>query len=464
MSETIEFRPQPGPQTAFLSSSADIVIYGGAAGGGKTFALLLDPVRHIGNKGFGAVLFRRTTTQVRNEGGPWDESMRMYPHLGADPKEMNLEWRFPSGAAITMGHLEHDKSVFNWQGSAITALLFDELTHFSQKQFFYMMSRNRSTCGVKPYIRASTNPDADSWVAEFIEWWIDQETGYAIPERSGVIRWFVRIGEKLVWADSPEELAEYRMPGPGGEMIPIPPKSVTFIPSKLTDNKVLMEADPGYMANLMALPLVERERLLGGNWKIRPSAGLLFKRDWVKIVDIAPACFRKARGWDLAATPLTGTNNPDGTASVKIGVTDDHDNPKYIVYDATLDYLSPKGVEKLVKDTAKRDGFDVAIDIAQDPGQAGKSQIESYMAMLNDYDVRSSPETGDKITRFSPFSAQAEAGNVYVVRGPWNEMFFQYLENFPEMAKDDPVDATSRAFAAVKKARAKARMFLRKTS
>jgi predicted phage terminase large subunit-like protein len=460
----VEFRPQPGPQTEFLSSSADIAIYGGAAGGGKTFALLMEPLRHVKNPRFGAVLFRRTTTQVRNEGGPWDESMAMYPNLGGTPKEMNLEWRFPSGAAVTMAHLEHDKSVLNWQGGQITLEMFDELTHFSEKQFFYMLSRNRSTCGVRPYVRASTNPDADSWVAKFIEWWIDQETGYAIPERAGVLRYFVRIGDNIVWGDTPEELEMYTMPGPEGATVPIPPKSVTFIPSKLSDNKILMEADPGYMANLMALPLVERERLLGGNWKIRPSAGLYFKREWVTVVDIPPACTQIARGWDLAATPLTANKNPDGTASVKIGTTGG-DKPKFVVFDATLNHLSPSGVEALVKKIAEKDEEQhqhVVIDVAKDPGQAGKSQMENYAAMLNDYEFRSSPETGDKITRFSPFSAQAEAGNVVIVRGPWNELFFQYLENFPEMSKDDIVDATSRAFAAVKKAGSKARMFLRK--
>lgn len=459
----IEVRPQPGPQTAFLSTPADIAIYGGAAGGGKSWALLAEPVRHIKNPKFGAVIFRRTTTQIRNEGGLWDESSYMYPGLGGDPKEMALDWRFPSGANVSMAHLEHDKSVLNWQGSQVTLMLFDELTHFTARQFFYMMSRNRSTSGIRPYIRATTNPDADSWVAEFIEWWIDQETGYAIPERSGVLRWFVRIGDNIIWADSPEELEIYTMPSPDGGEMPIPAKSVTFIASKLTDNKILMAADPGYMANLMSLPLVERERLLGGNWKIRPSAGMYFKRDWVTVVDIPPVCIRKARGWDLAATPLTGQNNPDGTASVKLGITGD-EKPKIVVFDCTYDFKSPAGVEKLVKEIAKKDAErdpDIVIDIAQDPGQAGKSQIESYTAMLNDYDVRSSPETGEKTTRFSPFSAQCEAGNVIVVRGSWNEKFFEQLENFPEMSKDDIVDATSRAFAAVKKARAKAMMFLR---
>ena len=71
-----------------------------------------------------------------------------------------------------------------------------------------MVSRNRSTCGVRPYIRATCNPDADSWVADFLSWWIDPVSGHPIPERAGVLRYFVRVGEKIVWADRPEELME----------------------------------------------------------------------------------------------------------------------------------------------------------------------------------------------------------------------------------------------------------------
>ncbi|WP_234891282.1 terminase large subunit domain-containing protein [Sinorhizobium meliloti] len=180
-------RPQPGPQTAFLVSPADIAIYGGSAGGGKTWALLMEPLRHIANPQFGAV-FRRSTVQVRNEGGLWDESEKLYPAIGASPKEHVLQWSFPSGASVSFAHLEHDKTVLNWQGSQIPLVCFDELTHFSAKQFWYMVSRNRSMSGVRPYIRATCNPDADSWVAELISWWIDQDTGLPIPERAGVLR------------------------------------------------------------------------------------------------------------------------------------------------------------------------------------------------------------------------------------------------------------------------------------
>src|SRR5690606_2742766 len=162
--------PQPGPQTAFLSTSADIAIYGGAAGGGKSWALLLEPLRHIHNPKFGGVIFRRESKQVTNEGGLWDESEKIYPLVGAKPRVGDLQWVFPSGCCLTFAHLQHETDKLSWQGSQIAFIGFDELTHFTRTQFFYMLSRNRSLCGVAPYIRATTNPDADSWVAEFIAW------------------------------------------------------------------------------------------------------------------------------------------------------------------------------------------------------------------------------------------------------------------------------------------------------
>ena len=440
-------KPQPGPQTAFLASSADITIYGGGAGGGKTWGLLMEPLRHIANPGFGAVFFRRSTVQIRNEGGLWDESMVLYPQAAGEPKEHVLSWSFPSGASVSFAHLEHDKTRFNWQGSQIPLICFDELTHFSAVQFWYMVSRNRSMCGVRPYIRATCNPDADSWVADLIAWWIDQDTGLPIPERSGVLRWFVRVGEDLKWADRPEDLAQYQMVNDAGETVPIPPKSLTFIPAKLTDNKALMAADPGYMASLLALPLVERERLLGGNWKIRPAAGLYFQRAWCRVVDAIPAGTVFCRGYDLGATVRTPENpDPDATSSTKVGRMPDG---RYIVVDNTNDCLSPAGVTRLIKNTATQDGKACKISIPQDPGQAGKSQVANMKLDLSGYNVRSSTETGDKITRFSPFSAQAEGGNVDVLRGAWNERWFTALENFPTAKHDDDVDSTSRAFDGV---------------
>ena len=150
--KSLDLRPQKGPQEDFLASTADIAIFGGGAGGGKTYGLLLEPLRHIHNSAFGSVVFRRNTTQIRNEGGLWDESQEIYPYVGAVGAESRLDWKFPSGAKLKFAHLEYEKTVFNYQGSQIPLIIFDELTHFTKKQFWYMFSRNRSTCGVRPYV------------------------------------------------------------------------------------------------------------------------------------------------------------------------------------------------------------------------------------------------------------------------------------------------------------------------
>jgi hypothetical protein len=185
---------QSGPQTEFLHTSADIAIYGGAAGGGKTFALLLEALRHLGRvPNFTAVVFRRTMPQITNPGGLWDESVNLYRPAGGIPHLIAREWRWLRGGKVKFVHLRFDCTVYDWHGAQITLICFDELTHFTKHQFFYMLSRNRSTCGVRPYIRATCNPDANSWVADWVAWWIDPETGLPVPERAGVLRYFVRV-------------------------------------------------------------------------------------------------------------------------------------------------------------------------------------------------------------------------------------------------------------------------------
>ncbi len=312
-----EIRPQAGPQEKFLSTPADIALYGGAAGGGKTFALLMEALRHISNKGYRAAIFRRTYPEITEPGSLWDKSQEIYPMIGSSPSVGNLKHIFPSGAEIQFLSCQYESDVSKYQGMQVAFLGFDELTHFTEKQFFYLLSRNRSTCGVRPYVRATCNPDSDSWVAEFIEWWIDQDTGIAIPERSGVIRWFIRLDGILHWANTPEELIEKY----GDE---VEPKSFTFVPASLQDNRILMLHDPGYLANLKSLHYVEQERLLGGNWKVSDNDGAYWQYN--------PEYFEShiwAEGWPdsfelsaIAVDPSLGlSKNSDYSANVFIGVT-----------------------------------------------------------------------------------------------------------------------------------------------
>lgn len=435
-------RPQPGPQEAFLASPADIVIYGGGAGGGKTHALLMECVRHSGVKNFGAVIFRRQSVQITNEGGLWDSAMAMYPLIGARPvKSPTLCFVFPSGAKVTFAHLNQEADVLGWQGAQVPMLAFDELTHFERSQFFYLLSRNRSTCGVRPYIRATCNPDADSWVADFIAWWIGDD-GFPIQDRAGKIRWFCRIADQIQWADSPAELVDAH------GIAPEDAKSVTFIPALVTDNPALMRADPGYMANLKALSRVERERLLLGNWKIKPAAGLYFPRHSVSILDIPPAdVIATCRAWDLAATPPTEASpSPDATAGVLMARTR---AGRFVVLHALTLRAGAHKVREAILNTASQDGRSIKISIPQDPGQAGKDQAIGYVSLLAGHNITARRPSRDKIIRASPFAAQWQAGNVDIVKGPWNEAFLSELESFPESGHDDQVDAAADAFAEI---------------
>lgn len=431
----MELRPQRGPQEKFLVSKADIVIYGGAAGGGKTFGLLFEGLRNVRVPGFSSVIFRRESTQVRNPGGLWDTSMLMYPYAGGIPSNSSLEWKFKPDAIVKFAHMEHEKNRFSWQGSQICMIGFDELTHFTWSQFVYMLSRNRSTCGVKPYIRATCNPDPDSWVRKFIDWWIDDETGYAIPERSGKIRWFVVVNDETYWASRKEALIE-KFP----DSIP---KSVTFINSTVYDNKVLLEKDPGYIANLKAMPKYEREQLLMGNWNIRPEAGMFFQRTYFEMVRALPKGTQAIRYWDRAATKETGSNDPDWTVGLKLE-KDQHG--VFYISDIVRLRESPLGVLNAIKNTALQDGFSVKIGIEQDPGQAGVSEADYLVRQLSGFPVYTNKVSKDKVTRALPVSSQCEANNVKMLIAKWNEEFFREAENFPEGAHDDQIDALSGAF------------------
>ncbi len=391
----------------------------------------MEPLRHLRNPHFGAVIFRRTFPQIRNEGGLWDEAGKLYPLAGGAPKAGDLEYHFPSGMRVSFRHLQHEKTIYDWQGAQVPLIAFDELTHFTEQQFFYLLSRNRSLCGVRPYVRAATNPDSDSWVAKLLAWWIDQQTGLPITERAGRLRWFVRVNERLEWADEPPELAE-RFPG-------VMPKSLSFIPAKLSDNAALMAADPGYLANLLALPMVERERLLGGNWKIRPAAGLFFNRAWFRVVASVPDGSAYCRYWDKASTAGSGcyscgvamARSPDGV---------------YYVADVVRGRWSSLERNAVMRRTAQADGRGVEVWTEQEPGSGGKESAEITVRDLAGWDVRAERVTGDKETRARPLSAQAEAGNVCLVAAPWNEDYLTEMHSFPTGAYSDQVDASSGAF------------------
>lgn len=436
------FMPQPGPQTAFIESKADIAIFGGGAGGGKSFGILLESLRNIHTYKFYTMILRRTSGEVKSAGSLWDESHNIYPHFGGEPFISKLTWKFPSEAKVQFAFIEHMKDLERFKGAQVPLIMFDELTTFEERMFFYLLSRNRSTTGVPGYIRATTNPE-QGWVRKLISWWLNDE-GYPIPERSGVLRWFVRIGGEMFWADTPDKLISMF---PGQRILP---KSLTFIPAKLTDNKKMMDRDPGYEASLMAMSRVDRLKLLDGCWDVEPTFGSYFERNWTEMVSHVDEPCRYVRYWDRASSEPSETYpDPDWTAGVLMGLG--KKTGTFYVVDVCRFRAKPLKVQETIKEIAAKDAKTygrVRIVVEKDPGQAGESEASYLTKQLRGYEVRTRRATKDKLTRFLPFSSGAENGHVKVVRGEWNEAFFAELERFlgDGKTKDDQCDGVSGAY------------------
>jgi hypothetical protein len=255
----IDIKAQPGPQTDFLDSEADVCIYGGSAGGGKSFGLLLDPLYYLLHvPGFSGVIFRRTYPEIVLPGGLWDTSVEVYKDFGAVPRQGALDWTFPPfGNTMSFHHLQHEVNKYQWQGSQVTYFGFDELTHFTESAFTYIaFSRGRSQCDIDSYVRCSCNPDP-GWVKSFLAPWVDHE--YPNPARSGEVRYFLRQDGVIRWVDRGT----------------LDCKSMSFIRASVYDNPIMLARNPGYVANLKALLPVERARLLDGDWDVRRE-GLVY--------------------------------------------------------------------------------------------------------------------------------------------------------------------------------------------
>jgi predicted phage terminase large subunit-like protein len=437
-------KPQPGPQEEFLSSPADIVIYGGEAGGGKTYGLLLEGIRHIDNRRFGSVLFRREMPQITNEGGPWDTAQDMYTPLGASSvKSPKMIITFPSGSKMTMSHMHHENDMYKWDGAQVALIMWDELQHFTARQFWYMFSRMRSTCGVRPYMRGTCNPDPDSFLVVLLAWWIDQVTGDPIRERSGVIRWLVRLDGTVYWGDSKEELIEKH----GSK---VKPKSFTFIMSTLEDNQELLRIDPDYAANIEALLDYEKKRLKG-NWFARPTAGELFKRQYFEIIEDFDLrdILRTIRYWDRAATePNESNEDPDWTAGVKMC---EMVQGYFLIVDVSRDRCEPAGVEDLIDYNTTLDEEDCVLGLEQEPGASGKTEVFFYVRKYPNLDVQVFPKTSDKskLTCWKPAARAAKKDKIKILRGTWNQAFLQEAEAVTDGTQpghDDQIDAFAGAY------------------
>lgn len=291
--------PQAGYQWEFLTTPADIAIGGGSAGVGKTFSLLIDGTRHRYIDDFAYMIFRRTNPEIKLPGGLWDEARKIYRKTtGGEPTQNPFTWHFPGqdrprGARIIFSHLQYEDDVYLHHGGQYPAIGFDELTTFTAKQFWYLYSRSRTDIGIRPYIRATTNPQTSGWVKDLLSWYLypddhpdPEKAGYPIPERDGVLRWFARDKDVLFWGDNPREVYDQvpHLFTDDGVHIRNKIKSFTFIGGNVYQNKELLKRDPGYIGNLLSLGEEDRSRLFYGCWRYRPGENELY--NYPSVLDV----------------------------------------------------------------------------------------------------------------------------------------------------------------------------------
>lgn len=239
MPSNVIWKPQP-KQEIFMSRAEDEVLYGGAAGGGKSDAIVVEALRQVDIPHYKGLILRKTFPQLAEL---IEKTYLIYPRVkkGAKYNESKHTWYFPSGAKIRFGSLQHAKDKFQYQGQAFDFIAFDELTHFTYDEYIYMKSRNRPNGkGTRCYIRASANPGGvgHGWVK-------DRFITAAPPGQT--------IWEKVT-IDLPNGKTEIRW------------QSRVFISSTVFDNPALLYNDPNYLTRLASLPLAEKEALLYGNW------------------------------------------------------------------------------------------------------------------------------------------------------------------------------------------------------
>lgn len=501
-----EIAPQPGPQTLAARSQADILFYGGQAGGGKTWFLAYELAKHAHIPGYVGVIMRKNLTQLTGPDGAWAETERLYPLLqGHGTQSPHLKWEFPSGAKIFGKHLERESLQaleHAWQGNSAAYVGIDEATQFqNEASFWYSWGRCRTKCGIKPRMRATCNPHPDSWVRPLVDWWIDDD-GFAIPERSGQIRYLFRDPKgDLIWSATRAEALAKAPSGydPDHDIV-----SFTFVHADIRDNQKLLEQDPGYIARLRTLPLAERARMLDGNWNVRPTRGDFFQRGSFRALprsrlelalgqypDLQTQIVKKVRCYDFAATPVQGNTVPglarpegyrprqsgtraDWTASVLLAEcrppkATRNVGPRYVILDVQRYQDTPGAIRQWVQRQAEIDGPQTRIALFRDPGQAGLDQLEGYKRALRHLTrvyalptvaPGTKPSGGSaKQLNAKPVSEVVFDGRMfYSQQIPEDRLnaFFNEIESFPdtdrppsERAPDDQVDAFSGAFRAL---------------
>ena len=391
--------PQVGPQEDALASSADVLLHGGGRGGAKSYTMLLRALRWVHVPGYGAYLFREHESDLTAGGGLVEKAHEIYPHAGGRWSESDLQWTFPSGATIEMCAFGGSaRGMSRWLGQQLCFIGIDEAAPWREAWFSLLMSSNRSTCGVRPRMHLTCNPDPDSFLLPLIlDRWIAPVghplAGYPLPDRAGRLYWFARVRGEMVWGETRRELLA-RYPD-------CSPLSFEFHPALLQDNPALLRTDRTYAAKLASLPDVERARYLNGNWFVRHSFGEVFKSSWFPAHGPAPQTAKRVRSWDLAWTEH---------GCWTVGILKAQAPSGWYVEDMIAFRATPDKVKRTITETAQVDGRETIVRLPADG--AASWEIDRLVVALTPLvrKVHVATERGDIGERSVELRTQAERG------------------------------------------------------
>lgn len=412
MNKFIPHVPTP-KQSAFLLLNCKEAFYGGAAGGGKSDALLMGGLQYVDVKGYAGIIFRKSYADLTKPGALIDrakEWLFQFPdECKWNEKDKKFEFFKKYGphketiSVLQFGYLENSNDKYNYQGGEYQFIGFDELTHMDIASYKYMFSRLRRLKGtqVPLRVRGASNPP-------------DDDSGLWVKTR------FIDEG---------------------------PSKGRVFIPAGMYDNPYLDSEE--YEQSLAELDPVTRARLQDGNWEV-VRKGNMFKRDWFQAVDQLPPYRKKIRFWDMAATDVEAAKkkNKSGEPDYTVGLLLSEFQGIFYIEDIARVRKSPKDTELLQRDTAIADGFTTLVREEQEPGSSGIAVTDNKArTILMGYNYKAIKSTGSKAQRAAVASAAAEKGNIKYVRGCRNiDAFFNEAESFPGGIHDDIVDCLSGAF------------------
>lgn len=466
--------PQPGPQTDFIASPAEIRLYAGAMGSGKTHALLLDwLIRGACVDNAVGLICRQHSSDIMDGGGLWDEARKVFAGSGERMREGSaLDARWPAtGSVLSFRHLK-ESSIERKKGPGFTWIGIEEAPECSMSAILWLLQRMRSVHGIKPTMALTMNPDPFHELRQWVDWYtLETSDGTAPldPRKSGIVRYtmaHVSTGAR-VFADTREETGELADGRPEDAM------SYTVISSVLADNRILEVADPGYRAKFSQMSPSERAKNLDADWNAKADLRGLLRGLLDRVVTETRApVVAEARGWDMAGTaPHEGNKTPDFTAGSLV-LQDELGNRYFAGLAICRD--EPPAVLALMRATATLDGPLVTQAVYRDPAQAGKGYalfVEEHLQKS----ARCGPvmilpcgsNQGQKVLNANPVAEDINQGRMYLLAGPWLEELYSdggtaprtilglirwMLGNFPsEKAsdKDDIVDGLSAARAAL---------------